>query len=148
MIQAVLFDFYDTLVRIRTDDWGDEAMRGVAYFLRYHGILLRRTEVREAAQEAIQRQVGAATDPNFEVDLGLMWRNVVEQRAPDYARSHDSVYLDRLGRTLARIQRSQSRDEFELRDESLRVLNDLGKDYRLGIISNGQGEFVARSWLN
>lgn len=142
MIQAVLFDFYDTLVRIRTDDWGDEAMRGVAYFLRYHGILLRRTEVREAAQEAIQRQVGAATDPNFEVDLGLMWRNVVEQRAPEYARSHDSVYLDRLGRTLARIQRSQSRDEFELRDESLRVLNDLGKDYRLGIISNGQGEFV------
>jgi len=142
LIQAVLFDFYDTLVRIRTDDWGDEAMRGVAYFLRYHGILLRRTDVREAAQEAIQRQVGSATDPNFEVDLGLMWRNVVEQRAPDYARRQDTAYLARLGRTLARIQRSQSRDEFELRDDALSVLNELRHDYRLGIISNGQGDFV------
>ncbi len=142
MIEAVLFDFYDTLVRIRTDDWGDEAMRGVAYFLRYHGIVLHRVEVREAAQEALQRQVSAASDPNFEVDLGLMWRTVIEERAPEYAVHHDETYLSRLGRTLARIQRSQSRDEFALRDDARAVLNDLQRDYRLGIISNGQGDFV------
>lgn len=142
MIEAVLFDFYDTLVRIRTDDWGDEAMRGVAYFLRYHGVLIHRADAREAAQEALQRQVSAASDPNFEVDLGLMWRTVIEERAADYAARHDDAYLTRLGRTLARIQRSQSRDEFELRDDALDVLHDLRKDFRLGIISNGQGDFV------
>ena len=142
LIEAVLFDFYDALVRIRTDDWGDEAMRGVAYFLRYHDILIHRVDAREAAQEALQRQVSAASDPNFEVDLGLMWRTVIEERAADYAARHDDAYLTRLGRTLARIQRSQSRDEFELRDDALDVLHDLRKDFRLGIISNGQGDFV------
>jgi uncharacterized oxidoreductase len=142
LIEAVLFDFYDSLVRIRTDDWGDEAMRGVAYFLRYHGILMHRADAREAAQEALQRQVGAESDPNFEVDLGLMWRTVIEERASDYAARYDDAYLARLGRTLARIQRSQSRDEFELRDGVLDILHDLHKDYRLGILSNGQGDFV------
>lgn len=142
MIEAVLFDFYDSLVRIRTDDWGDEAMRGVAYFLRYHGILMHRADAREAAQEALQRQVSAASDPNFEVDLGLMWRTVIEERASDYPARYDDAYLARLGRTLARIQRSQSRDEFELRDGVLDILHDLRKDYRLGILSNGQGDFV------
>ncbi len=142
MIEAVLFDFYDTLVRIRTDDWGDQAMRGVAYFLRYRGIILRRTEVREAAMEALQRQIDAASDPNFEVDLGLVWRTVIEERAPEYVARNDDASITRLGKTLARIQRSQSREEFTLRDDVVTVLEDLGRDFRLGILSNGQGDFV------
>jgi hypothetical protein len=43
---------------------------------------------------------------------------------------------------LAQVQRSQSRNEFDVRDDARNVLHDLRKDFRLGIIWMGQGDFV------
>lgn len=142
MISAVLFDFYDTLVDIRTEDWGDDAMRGVAYLLRYRGLHLRRAELRDRAREALQRQIDGSPEPHFEFDLALMWRTVIETSSPDLVASLGPDGLAPFSQSLATIQRSQSRVRFELVGGAIETLEALAEHYRLGVVSDGQGAFV------
>lgn len=142
MISAVLFDFYDTLVDIRTEDWGDDAMRGVAYFLRYRGLHLRRAELRDRARAALQRQIDGSPEAHFAFDLALMWRNVIEEMSQDLAASLGPDGLFPFSQSLATIQRSQSRVRFELASGAIDTLETLAEHYRLGVVSDGQGAFV------
>lgn len=142
MITAVLFDFYDTLVDIKTEDWGDDAMRGVAYFLRYRGLHLRRAELRERARDALQRQIDGSSELHFQFDLALMWRNVIEESSPDLVASLGPEGLVPFSQSLATIQRSQSRVQFELVNGAIETLEALAEHYRLGVVSDGQGAFV------
>lgn len=142
MISAVLFDFYGTLVDIKTEDWGDDAMRGVAYFLRYRGLPLRRAELRDRAREALQRQIDGSTQAHFQFDLALMWRNVIEESSPDLVASLGPDGLVPFSQSLATIQRSQSRVRFELVSGAIETLEALAENYRLGVMSDGQGAFV------
>ena len=70
MITAVLFDFYDTLVDIKTEDWGDDAMRGA-----------RRSECGDGGRRVVERRAVAPADevaplPGF--DGHRSWRTPAE----------------------------------------------------------------------
>ncbi|NBX47496.1 MAG: HAD family hydrolase, partial [Chloroflexi bacterium] len=99
-------------------------------------------ELRERARDALQRQIDGSSELHFQFNLALMWRNVIEESSPDLVASLGPEGLVPFSQSLATIQRSQSRVQFELVNGAIETLEALAEHYRLGVVSDGQGAFV------
>ncbi len=71
-----------------------------------------------------------------------MWRTMIEEASPVTVASFGTDGLVPFGQSHATIQRSQFRVQFEIVSGAIETLESLAENYRLGVITDGQGALV------
>ena len=67
--KAVLFDLYNTLIDIRTDEHDLQVWQSLARFLHYQGLIAEPETLRQAFFTCIRQQQRQSAEPHPEVDL-------------------------------------------------------------------------------
>jgi len=132
-IRGILFDLYGTLIDINTDESLEEIYRGIAHFLTYHGIYLHRGEVRDRYWEILRHQKEESREEHSEIDVEAIWNTFLEKEGAELSPIRRNLAL-----TLAQLFRGISRTRLQLYTEVKRVLDELRREYLLGIISDAQ----------
>ena len=147
-IRGVLFDVNGTLIDIETDDWGEETLGPLKYFLRYHGVRLGRQELRSRLEAGVRHHLGIIPQPFPELDWTLIWRDVLAQAGVfDHGilSGDDTGPAERryqISLDLARMHRSLARRRLRAFPKTHEMLDDLSRRYPLAIVTDGQWAFA------
>jgi putative hydrolase of the HAD superfamily len=136
-IRGILFDLYGTLIDIETVESMEEIYRAIAHYLTYHGVYLHRWEVRDRYYGIMKQQREASREEFPEIDVEAIWRTLLGQEGiedPDKRRE--------LALILAQLYRAVSRNRLQLYPGVKRVLEELRRDFRLGLVSDAQPCFA------
>jgi putative hydrolase of the HAD superfamily len=140
-IRALLFDVNGTLIDIETDEWMEEAYRGVAHFLTYQGIALHRGEVRDLYFQIMKEQFAASKEIYPEFDVVAVWREVLRRYATEYTRSLGPAKLLQMPLFLAELQRGISRKRLVAFPQTQEILAQLKTRHRLAVVSDAQSAY-------
>jgi putative hydrolase of the HAD superfamily len=132
-IKGILFDLYGTLIDIETDESLEEIYRGIGHFLTYHGINLRRWEVRDRYYAIMKEQRAARGEEFPEIDVDAIWSTLLERQGMG-----ESPARRELARVLAQMYRGISRKRLRLYPEVRRVLDELRLTYNMALVSDAQ----------
>lgn len=132
-IKGILFDLYGTLIDIETNEDMDEIYRAIAHYLTYHGVYLRRWEVRERYYRIMRQQKDAQGEEYPEIDVEAIWNEFLLQEGIKSA-----PIRGQQAKVIAHIYRGVSRNRLQLYPDVKRVLNELRIRYRLALISDAQ----------
>jgi putative hydrolase of the HAD superfamily len=132
-IKAILFDLYGTLIDIETDESMEGIYRTIAHYLTYHGINLHRWEVRDSYYRIMKQQKEACGEAYPEIDVEAIWNEFLMQEG-----IRSSLHRGQQAKVIAHIYRGVSRNRLQLYPDVKRVLDELQKKYRLGLISDAQ----------
>jgi putative hydrolase of the HAD superfamily len=135
--KAILFDLYGTLIDIETDESMEEIYRGIAHYLTYHGVYLRRGEVRERYYRIMKQQKEARAEAYPEIDVEAIWNEFLMQEG-----IKSTTLRGQLAKVIAHLYRGISRNRLQLYPDVKRVLNELQARYRLALISDAQSCFA------
>jgi putative hydrolase of the HAD superfamily len=132
-IRAVIFDCYTTLIDIKTNERKEEAFGYLSLYLQYYGASISAEGLRNALDLEKQRYLRAKDERYPEVDLEIVFRNVLE---------NEGLGNPFLAGSCCKLFRLLSRERFELFPDSLPVLSELRKSgYSLAIVSDAQKVF-------
>ena len=131
----MLFDFYNTLVSIATDEGDQEVWEGLARFVRYHGL--------QAEGELLQQQFFAAAEDGQrlapeaypETDVYGIFSSILAALAEQP--------LEQLTTEVVKLFRTLSMRHFEPFPETLEALDSLHHSFRLGMVTDAQPLFVS-----
>ncbi|MDP9170862.1 MAG: HAD family hydrolase [Acidobacteriota bacterium] len=140
-IRALLFDVNGTLIDIETDEWMEEAYRGVAHYLTYQGIALHRGEVRDLYFEIMKEQLAESKEPWPEFDVVALWAEVIRRYASDYTRSLPPEKLRQIPLSVAELQRGISRKRLIAFPQTTEILAELKSRYKLAVVSDAQSAY-------
>jgi putative hydrolase of the HAD superfamily len=129
-IKAVVFDFYQTIVEIKTDEKKIELWRVLASFLQYRGADVTAEDLRTLYFRTVEELLDRSAERHPEVDAGAIFSALLEQTG--LAASAD------LTCAIAQLFRSLSIEGFRLYPESREVLETLAGQYRLALVSDSQ----------
>ena len=145
---AVIFEPYGTLLDVETDERDWYAYLNLARFLEYRGVRLNADELRwlwfeklSQGQQSVPIASGGGNGPHPEADARTIWREIIEQhRDPCYfsADSQNSSFLSEI----VTLQRALVRRTLRLMDGAKELLERLHGRVRLGVIADGQPEYV------
>lgn len=133
-IEAVIFDLYGTLVDIWTDESDPQVYQTLCHFLRYYDISFTPDELAGRYQECAAAQLLERPSPFSEIDVFLVFEEILAQglgKSPERA----------LVVWLARLFRSLSTRRLGLFPDTLEALEELGESYSLGLVSDAQWVF-------
>jgi putative hydrolase of the HAD superfamily len=133
-IRAVLFDFYQTIVDIKTDETQVRLWEILASFLGYRGACVTAAELRELYCQTLQAGLAMSPLAHPELDVADVFGEVLKQCGADAGPELPSL--------LAQLFRSLSIRRLVLFPESREVLETLGRHYRLGLISDSQKLYI------
>jgi putative hydrolase of the HAD superfamily len=133
-LQAVLFDFYNTLIEIRTDEGRDEVWERLARFLRYRGLEADPTRLRRAYFSRVENFKNDRPEEHAEIDVVDIFRQMLNEMGhrPDSASFPEEV--TQLFRTLSIVR-------FAPFPETFGCLEALHKKFKLGMVSDAQRPF-------
>lgn len=133
-VKGVLFDCYDTLIEIKTDEDRIETYEAVCRWLHYQGVGIEPRTLREEYHRRVQRWMRHTGEKYPEVRLEEIFRGI--------CRDFRLWEIDdmSLGIQTARTFRAASIRRFRAIPKSVRLLEYLG-DFPKGIVSNGQRVF-------
>ncbi len=133
-IEGVLFDCYNTLIDIRTDESSIETFRTVSSWLAYHGVSIEPETLKYEYRRLCRKRVEKAGQQFPEIQIEKVFRDICHQ--------YRIWKIDekKLGRRAARTFRAASIRRKQAYPESLRLLDHLG-DMPMGIVSNAQRVF-------
>jgi len=140
-IKAIIFDINGTLVDIRTDEGNEEIYRGLSHFLTFQGIYIHRKELRDEYFSIMAKQRSTSAEAFPEFDTVLLWREFLERRPQACA----ALTKDKLGvlpLVLSEMYRGISRHRLQLFPEVENILKDLGRRYKLAILSDAQSAWA------
>jgi putative hydrolase of the HAD superfamily len=140
--RALLFDVNGTLIDIETDECMEEVYRGIAHFLTYQGIRLRRGEVRDLYFQIMKEQFAANTEKYPEFDVVAVWREFLQRQATDYTRSLSAEKFRQMPLILAEMQRGISRKRLLAFPQTQEILTQLKSRYRLAVVSDAQSAYA------
>lgn len=132
--RAVLFDLYNTLIEIRTDEHEPELWAALSRYLRYHGIVEDPQTLHDAyfgALRVMQRERGE-TYP--EIDVVALFTELLSDRG---VASPEPTAAE-----LARLLRALGRRRFRLFPDVRPALDALRRRFRLGVVSDAQRIFL------
>jgi putative hydrolase of the HAD superfamily len=132
--RAVLFDLYNTLVSIRTDEHQPRVWESLALFLRYRGLPARAGALRRGYLAGVRRAQRASAEAHPEIDVAAIFGALVGEMG------HDED--DGLDAEAARLFRVLSIVRIGLFPDTLATLEALRGRFRLGLVSDAQ-----RVWL-
>ena len=129
-IKAILFDFYQTLVEIKTDETKDELWQVLASFLEYRGADVGPDELRELYHREMRERLEGSLERHPEIEVEPIFGKLL---------SHLGVgSAEVLAAPLAQLLRVLSIEQFQLYPESRDVLWRLANQYRLALVSDSQ----------
>jgi putative hydrolase of the HAD superfamily len=132
-IQAVIFDYYGTLVDIETDEGKSEIYESLSRYLQYYGVDIGAANLRLALDAEKERYFKSSHEHYPEMDFEMVFRNVLKKEGLNNPFLVDSC---------CKLFRLLGRKKLELFSESLPVLIEMKrKGYLLAILSNAQRVF-------
>ncbi len=133
-IKGLIFDLYNTLIEIRTDEDSSSTYEQLSRWLIYQGVRIKPGDLKTEYKRLIEEDMGSRWEKYPEVRVEQVFRNI--------CKSHALWEIDeiRLGAEASRSFRAASLRRFQAFPQSLRLLNEL-QSYPKVIVSNGQRVF-------
>jgi putative hydrolase of the HAD superfamily len=133
-IKAIFFDFYLTLLDIKTDEQKEHPWRVLADFLRYQGEGVQPAKLRLLYDEEIRRQLRDSSERHPEVHVERAFARILSEYGLEASPER--------ARTIAQLFRSQTVERFGLFPETREVIVALGRRHRLAIVSDSQPAYI------
>jgi putative hydrolase of the HAD superfamily len=136
-VKGVLFDCYDTLINIRTDERDIQTYRFLSNWLIYQGVRITPERLRDTYKERVREEMEKHWEryPDVRVEeifAGICADYMVMKASPK-----------QLGARVAQAFRAASLRELHAYEKSHKLL-DIFHDKRKGVVSNGQRIFSER----
>jgi len=139
-LRAVLFDINGTLIDIETDEGSEEIYRALSRFLEYQGLDIDRRELCDGYFQLVRDHLAASAQEHADIDVVAIWGELLRRYGAEKAIAPEQ--LAQLPLFLAQMQRALSRRRLQLYPEVLPVLEQLGTQYRLAIVSDHQSAYA------
>lgn len=133
-IEGVLFDCYNTLIDIRTDESAMDTWGTVSGWLAYQGVSIDPEALKYEYRRLCRKRIEKAGEEHPEIKIEKVFRDIC------YQYRIWKIDEKKLGRRAARTFRAASIRRKQVFPESLRLLDHLG-DMPKGIVSNAQRVF-------
>ena len=132
-IRAIIFDCYNTLIDIWTDERKDELFRYLSLYLQYYGVNTDAVKLK-AALDLEKKQYLRSTKESYpEIDLEMVFTNILRKHG---------LSNPFLAESCCKLLRALSRERFQLFEDSLPVLEEMKNNgYPLAIVSDAQKVF-------
>jgi putative hydrolase of the HAD superfamily len=132
--KAILFDFYGTLINVKTDEHDIQPWYVLASFLHYQGAKVSEYELQTMYFNCVQENLDKSTEPHPDVNVIHIFRDILTRLAVKHPQ--------RLELTMAQLLRSLTIKKFDLYPETFEVLTALAKKFRLGMVSDSQEAYI------
>ncbi len=140
-IAAVLFEPYGTLIDIETDERDWHAYLSLSRFLEYRGLRLSADELRWLWFEKTAHQLRESDEPFPDIDARAVWQQLYDENAG--ACDHlDGLDRDTVVADLTALHRALTRRSLRLMEGIRSLLESLRDRVRLGIVADGQPDYV------
>jgi putative hydrolase of the HAD superfamily len=133
-IKGIFFDFYLTLLDIRTNEEKEHPWRVLVDFLRYQGATVAPAALRERYQQEIRRQLTQSSERHAEVDVESAFGKTLS----DFGLETSPERMQ----TIAQLFRSQTIERIGLFAETREVIETLAQRFRLAIVSDSQPAYI------
>jgi putative hydrolase of the HAD superfamily len=133
-IEGVLFDCYNTLIDIRTDESTIETYRTVSSWLAYQGVSIDPEALKYEYRRQCRKRIEKKGEPFAEIKIEKVFRDICHQYCIW------KIDEKKVGRRAARTFRAASIRKKQAFPESLSLLEYL-RDMPKGIVSNAQRVF-------
>lgn len=134
--RVLLFDCYQTLIGIRTDEHEPATWGRFAAFLRGHGLDAAPDALRGRYHALVWENIAASPEPHPEFDVEDVLRRLLGELGADDAGAA------RLSTPAARAFRTASMRWLEVFPDTLPALRELGRHHRLGLVTDAQRVFL------
>lgn len=133
-IKGLIFDLYNTLIEIRTDEDSISTYEIASNWLIYQGVRIRPDELMKEYKRLVEEDLGSRWEKYPEVRVEQVFRKI--------CKSHAIWEIDetRLGAETSRAFRAASLRRFQAFPQSIRLLKEL-ESYPKVVVSNGQRVF-------
>lgn len=135
-IRVLLFDCYQTLVDIRTDEHDPATWGRLAVFLRGHGLRIDPDALRGRYHALMWEHIAASPEAHPEFDVEDVFRQLLGEIGAD---DDGAASLPTLA---SRAFRAASTRWLEVFPDTLPALAELGRHYRLGLVTDAQRVFL------
>jgi putative hydrolase of the HAD superfamily len=133
-IKGIIFDCYNTLIDIRTDEDSIETYKPVCSWLIYQGVKIDADELMSEYKSIVKEELESRWEKYPDIKVELVFSKICKQHA---LWDIDEVVV---GAETARAFRAASLRRFGVFHQSLRLLEEL-KGTPMGIVSNAQKVF-------
>ena len=140
-LRAILFDVNGTLIDIETDEGQDRIYRTISRFLNYQGFQMAPETIRERYFATMDLQRKGSPERYPEIDVTAVWTTMLQTAGPG-TQGLPAAKLLHLPLFLAELHRALSHKRLELYAGVREVLDDLGKTYSLGIVTDAQSAYA------
>ncbi len=141
-IEGILFDINGTLTDIKTDEGNEEIYRAISHVLTYQGIMIHRGEVKDLYYKIMQKQREEGGEQYPEFDAVGIFREMLNSIATDFTNALPQDKMDHLPLFLAELYRGVSRERLRLYPNVTEVLDELRRNYTLGIVTDAQSAYA------
>ena len=132
-IRAVIFDYYNTLIDIKTDEDKSEVFRFLSLYLQYYGLHMNEQTLKAALDHEKKRYLKTKDEAYPEVDLEVVFSNILEKEGINNPFGAESC---------CKLFRLLSRERFQLFPDSIPVLKEIKRSgYAMAVVSDAQKVF-------
>ncbi|NPV61654.1 MAG: HAD family hydrolase [Methanotrichaceae archaeon] len=133
-IKGVIFDCYNTLINISTDEGDISSYKPVARWLIYQGVRVSPEELMAEYRRGVKEYMESRWEAYPEVRVEAVWGKICERHAVW------EIDSEALGKETSRTFRAATLERLQPFPQSERLLQELN-DYPKAIVSNGQRVF-------
>jgi putative hydrolase of the HAD superfamily len=132
-IRAVIFDYYNTLIDIRTDEEKPEVYRFLSLYLQYYGLSMNEQNLRAALDHEKKQYLKTKDEAYPEIDLEVVFSSILEK---------EGICNPFGAESCCKLFRLLSRERFQLFPDSIPVLKEIKRSgYPMGVVSDAQKVF-------
>ncbi len=132
-IRAVIFDYYNTLIDIKTDEDKPEVFRYLSLYLQYYGVHINEQNLQAALDHEKKRYLKTKDEAYPEIDLEVVFSNILEK---------EGICSPFAAESCCKLFRLLSRERFQLFPDSIPVLKEIKRSgYAMGVVSDAQKVF-------
>ena len=132
-IRAVIFDYYNTLIDIKTDEDKSEVFRYLSLYLQYYGVHMNEQNLRSALDHEKKRYLKTKDEACPEIDLEVVFSNILEK---------EGICSPLAAESCCKLFRLLSRERFQLFPDSIPVLKEIKRSgYAMAVVSDAQKVF-------
>ncbi len=139
--RAILFDVNGTLIDIETDERQDRIYHAISRFLAYQGAQLAPDAIRDRYFGIMEAQRQSSQERYPEFDAVAIWSTLLQTDGLD-TKGLPAEKLGQLSLFLAGLHRALSHKRLELYPGVREVIDQLGKRYALGIVTDAQSAYA------
>jgi putative hydrolase of the HAD superfamily len=132
-IRAVIFDYYNTLIDIRTDEEKPEVFHLLSLYLQYYGLNMNEQNLRSALDHEKKQYLKAKDEAYPEIDLEVVFSSILEK---------EGICNTLAAESCCKLFRLLSRERFQLFPDSIPVLKEIKRSgYPMAVVSDAQKVF-------